>query len=324
MKTKAFIIALYLFLGSLSATAQQANFNGTGTAPDFTLTDMNGNIHNLYSYLDSGKTVVLKLMSVFCGACGMHAAPTENIWNNLGPNGSNEIMVMGLEINANSDSLDCLNYINNHNLTHPLINNVSSLGLGYSVNYTPTYYVVYPDYSYTPICYSACTYNTGPNSIENTLANLINSWSPPVTDLIISEYSEGSSYNKYVEIYNGTAYDVDLSHITDIVIESGTRNGTTMASAEGSCHDYVYIVVDESRFRWAETSERIFTMYHEFGHDVFNASHDGGGLMAPNVRELDYKLFQTEVSDFFNKIDFVEWDEETCERIREITEPYPG
>ena len=83
MKTKAFTIALYLFLVSLSVTAQQANFNGSGTAPDFTLVDMNGNSHNLYTYLDSGKTVVLKLMSVFCGACGMHATPTENVWNNL-------------------------------------------------------------------------------------------------------------------------------------------------------------------------------------------------------------------------------------------------
>ena len=28
--------------------------------------------------------------------------------------------------------------------------------------------------------------------------------------MIISEYAEGSSYNKYIELYNGTAYDIDL------------------------------------------------------------------------------------------------------------------
>ena len=76
MKIKAFTIALCIFLSAFNSNAQQANFNGTGTAPDFTLSDMNGDTHHLYSYLDSGKTVVLKLMSVFCGACGMHAAPT--------------------------------------------------------------------------------------------------------------------------------------------------------------------------------------------------------------------------------------------------------
>ena len=31
------------------------------------------------------------------------------------------------------------------------------------------------------------------------------------TDLFLSEYAEGSSNNKYIEIYNGTGADVDLS-----------------------------------------------------------------------------------------------------------------
>ena len=33
-------------------------------------------------------------------------------------------------------------------------------------------------------------------------------------DLIISEYIEGSSYNKAIELYNGTGSDVDLSQYT--------------------------------------------------------------------------------------------------------------
>ena len=32
-----------------------------------------------------------------------------------------------------------------------------------------------------------------------------------LTDLIISEYSEGSTYNKYIELYNGTEADINLS-----------------------------------------------------------------------------------------------------------------
>ena len=32
------------------------------------------------------------------------------------------------------------------------------------------------------------------------------------SDLMISEYSEGSSNNKYAEIYNGTGSSVDLSN----------------------------------------------------------------------------------------------------------------
>jgi predicted extracellular nuclease len=41
---------------------------------------------------------------------------------------------------------------------------------------------------------------------------LISSFSfSQVTDLIISEYGEGSSNNKYIELYNGTAASVDLA-----------------------------------------------------------------------------------------------------------------
>ena len=64
--------------------------------------------------------------------------------------------------------------------------------------------------------------------------------------------------------------------------------------------------------------EQLFLMYHEFGHDVFNASHDGGGLMAPNVRSVEYTLFQKEVEDFFTGVDFIEWTDEECEYIREL------
>ena len=46
------------------------------------------------------------------------------------------------------------------------------------------------------------------------------------TDLFISEYVEGSSYNKAVELYNGTGFDVDL---TDYTLESYS-NGSDSVS----------------------------------------------------------------------------------------------
>ena len=44
---------------------------------------------------------------------------------------------------------------------------------------------------------------------------------PVLTDLIISEYVEGSGYNKYIEIYNGTAADIDLGDYSLRLYSSG-------------------------------------------------------------------------------------------------------
>lgn len=48
----------------------------------------------------------------------------------------------------------------------------------------------------------------------------------PMTDLIISEYVEGSSNNKYLEIYNGTGVDVDLSTYSVTLHANGTSGIT--------------------------------------------------------------------------------------------------
>jgi len=46
------------------------------------------------------------------------------------------------------------------------------------------------------------------------------------TDLIISEYVEGSSSNKYIEIYNGTASDIDLSNYKLQLYANGAGEGS--------------------------------------------------------------------------------------------------
>ena len=120
-------------------------------------------------------------------------------------------------------------------------------------------------------------------------------------------------------VQSAAMYGVDISNITDVeFVSEADLAGGTAARALGSCHDYVKIQVDETVFRNLSTGEQLFLMYHEFGHDVFNASHEGGGLMAPNVRSVEYTLFQKEVEDFFTGVDYIEWTDEECEIIREL------
>jgi len=92
---KTLLLGLFLAAG-LSANAQLDNGD---TAPDFTATDINGNVHNLYDYLDAGKTVIIDVSATWCSPCwnfhNSHAL--EKLYQAYGPNGSDEIMVLFVE-----------------------------------------------------------------------------------------------------------------------------------------------------------------------------------------------------------------------------------
>ena len=67
------------------------------------------------------------------------------------------------------------------------------------------------------------------------------------SDLFISEYGEGSGYNKYIEIYNGTGTSVNLS---DYEIWKITNGGSwpeyTLNLSGNLAHDDVYIIYHTS------------------------------------------------------------------------------
>jgi len=68
-------------------------------APDFTLTDYNGNEHHLYSYLEEGKTVILEVFAAHCSNCWNYHQTNrlKNLYNAYGPEGTNELTVLALE-----------------------------------------------------------------------------------------------------------------------------------------------------------------------------------------------------------------------------------
>jgi len=67
------------------------------------------------------------------------------------------------------------------------------------------------------------------------------------TELIISEYGEGSSNNKWVEIYNGTGASVDLSDYEIWLISNGGSWPETTISLSGTLnHGDTYLVVNSS------------------------------------------------------------------------------
>jgi len=68
-----------------------------------------------------------------------------------------------------------------------------------------------------------------------------------ITELFFSEYGEGSSNNKWLEIYNGTGADVDLSIYSVALYSNGSATaGTTVALTGTLAAGDVYVIYNSS------------------------------------------------------------------------------
>ena len=139
----------------------KAQLPDNSIAPNFNATDINGNPHNLYAYLDSGYTVILDLSAAWCGPCWTvhQTGLLQDIHDQYGPNGTNEMRVFYIE-SESANTLDQLNgigtnggganratdthgdWVGSH--TYPFIDN-ASIGNAYQLNAFPTIYAICPE-----------------------------------------------------------------------------------------------------------------------------------------------------------------------------------
>ncbi len=97
----------FLLLAFLLTTGRvAAQLPNGSTAPDFTLTDYYGSTHNLYSYLDAGKTVFVEIFAAHYQSCWAYHQThrLKNLYEQYGPDGSDELMVLALEYDQYNDS----------------------------------------------------------------------------------------------------------------------------------------------------------------------------------------------------------------------------
>ena len=279
------LVTLLLISLTLLSNAQTGLLAGTGYAPDFTVTDINGTSHNLYNYLDSGKVVVLELMSVTCGHCQSHAAGTENSYQTNGPSGTNVARFLGLEVNTATDSAAVANFASTYGVTFPIANNVSPTAINYQLYYTPGYYIIYPDRSYTTICALYCVTAQNYSTIEGLLNTAIASWVPPVygcTDSLAVNYNPLATVNNdSCDFTSYTIKTLGMSFSPDTII---CDVGDTINFILGGYHNAV------------EVSDSTWLANGNTSNGGFSFGYGATGMFIPDDCHTFYYVCQSHTS----------------------------
>ena len=113
-----------------------------------------------------------------------------------------------------------------------------------------------------PVPISGCTYPNAHNYDSEATIDDGSCVFPPSRNLFISEYAEGSSNNKYLEIYNAENYEVDLI-------------GYTLSSCSNGCNtEGEWDFPDNVTFTGTLGAGEVYVVCHGSADDVIQAECD--------------------------------------------------
>ncbi|MFL5753505.1 MAG: T9SS type A sorting domain-containing protein [Bacteroidia bacterium] len=159
---KSLLTTAALALGISFSTVSNAQLANGSIAPDFTLTDINGNSHHLYAYLNAGKTVFIDCSAAWCSPCWAYhqSGALDNLYTQYGPPGTDELMVLYIEGEHTNTTAQITGTTSGtaHSTfsqgdwtagtTFPIIDDPSTGSTflsDYAIGYFPTIYMICPD-----------------------------------------------------------------------------------------------------------------------------------------------------------------------------------
>lgn len=190
-------ILLLICVAIFTFNNSQAQLADGSIAPDWTLTDLNGTNHNLYSLLDDGYTVFIDFSAIWCPPCWSYhtGGALEDLYMNHGPTGypnvnantTDDVMVFFIE--GDGGTLAELNggagsqgdWVTG--TPYPILptysgSNSTQVTSNYQISYWPTVYQVCPDriitecgqasnpYSLVNACPSPASYNNDARTFD--------------------------------------------------------------------------------------------------------------------------------------------------------------
>ena len=237
--------ALYTLLILLIPFLSFSQLPDGTVAPNFTTTDVNGNEHTLYEYLDNGYTVILDISATWCGPCwNYHIGGTfEEIWEAHGPAGepgvspntTDDVMILWFEGDAGTalselENSDLGNWLapEGNEVLFPISNddNIASL---YQLPYWPVIYTICPNRTLVESgqLTAAAHYNgisNCPTETEGTNAAILNI----NTDFLPDGCEASASGNFSVVVQN-----MGTENLTSFTVEVSS-NGQSIATEDFS------------------------------------------------------------------------------------------